>query len=599
MPLVRVLLLLIAAPCAVAAQVPTLFHSVRVFDGVRISRNEDVLIENGTIARVARRIVPPKGATVIEGTGKTLLPGLIDAHTHSYGDALTTALVFGVTTELEMFGDTVVARQRRAEQREGHAISRADLYSAGTLVTVKGGHGTEYGLSIPTLASAADAQRFVDARIAEGSDYIKLVYDDGRTYGTSFPTLTPDMLRAAVTAAHARNKLVLVHIGDLAGARAAIEAGADGLAHLFVDHDPGDGFGKFVAAHHAFVVPTLTVLMTITGTGGAAPLADDPRFSAYLSRPELTIMKQGFPRAPGMPAVSYGFARAAVKQLRAAHVPILAGTDAGNPGTAHGAALHRELELLVQAGLTPKEALAAATSGPAKIFGLADRGRIVAGSRADLLLVAGDPTTDITATRDILGVWKQGVPFDRDAVQALIAAAAAAQARAPAGSESGLVSDFDDGTTATRFGAGWSISTDAMAGGASTAETVVVDGGAEGSAKSLAIRGTISDKFAQAWAGAMFSPGTQVFQPANLGAKHELRFWAKGDGKTYRVLVFAESKGVVPLPQTFVAGAEWREITMPFASFGGMDGHDLMAVIFVGGTAAGTFSFQIDNVSFR
>jgi imidazolonepropionase-like amidohydrolase len=596
---VRSLFLLVTVPCMVAAQAPTLFHGVRVFDGVRATTNQDVLIENGAIVRVGRGLAAPEGAAVIDGTGKTLLPGLIDAHTHSWADALTTALVFGVTTELEMFGDTVVARQRRAEQREGHATSRADLYSAGTLVTVKGGHGTEYGTTIPTLASAADAQRFVDARIAEGSDYIKLVYDDGRTYGTSFPTLTPDMLRAAVTAAHARHKLVLVHIGDLAGARAAIDAGADGLAHLFVDHDPGDGFGAFVAAHHAFVVPTLTVLMSIAGTGGAAPLAADPRFAAYLSRQDLAMMKQSFPRSPGRPEVSYAFAQAAVKQLRAAHVPILAGTDAGNPGTAHGAALHRELELLVQAGLTPTEALAAATSVPATIFGLADRGRIAAGARADLLLVGGDPTTDITATRDIVGVWKQGVPFDRGAIQASIAAAAAAMARAPAGSESGLVSDFDDGSTAARFGAGWSVSTDAMAGGASTAEMVVVDGGASGSAKSLSIRGTISAKFAQAWAGAMFSPGAQPFQPANLGAKHELHFWAKGDGKTYRVLVFAESKGFSPLPQTFVAGSEWKEVTMPFASFAGIDGHDLMAVLFVGGTAPGTFSLQIDNVSFR
>jgi len=595
----RFIPLLLLSALAQPMNAQTFFHNVRVFDGDRASPNRDVLVQNGTIVRVGTGLTAPANATVVDGTGKMLLPGLIDAHTHAWGSALTTALAFGVTTELDMFCDTGTARAWRADQRAGKATSRADIFSAGTLVTVKGGHGTEYGSAIPTLESAKDAQAFVDARIAEGSDYIKLVYDDGRTYGSSFPTLTLEMLRAAIAAAHARGKLALVHIGDLAGARTAIDAGADGLAHLFVDRDPDPELGAFIAAHKAFVVPTLTVLKSITGVAGAGPLTEDPRFNAFLSKQELAMAKQAFPRRAGLPPVSYASAEATVKQLRAAHVPILAGTDAGNPGTAHGAALHRELELLVNAGLTPTEALAAATSIPAKIFHLGDRGRIAEGMRADLLLVAGDPTTTITATRDIVGVWKQGVPFNRSTVSEAIAAEAASQNQAPAGSEPGIVSDFDDGTTATRFGAGWSVSTDALAGGKSSAEMVVVDGGAEGSAKSLAIRGTISDAFKQAWAGAMFSPGKQVFQPANLGSKKEVRFWAQGDGKTYRVFIFAQSKGYVPLTQNFVAGAEWKEYVFPLASFDGIDGRGIMALIFGGGPQPGSFAFQIDHVTFK
>ena len=95
-------------------------------------------------------------------------------------------------------------------------------------------------------------------------------------------------------------------------------------------------------------------------------------------------------------------------------MPILAGTDAPNPGTAHGASIHRELELLVRAGLAPIEALRAATSAPAKAFSLLDRGRVAAGLRADLLLVHGDPTRDIRATRDIAAIWKTGHIVDRE-----------------------------------------------------------------------------------------------------------------------------------------------------------------------------------------
>lgn len=109
------------------------------------------------------------------------------------------------------------------------------------------------------------------------------------------------------------------------------------------------------------------------------------------------------------------FSMTAIPPLSAAHVPILAGTDAGNPGTAPGASLHGELEYLVEAGLTPQQALVAATSAPATAFHLADRGRIAPGLRADLLLVNGDPTADIKATRDILAIWKTAASVDRQA----------------------------------------------------------------------------------------------------------------------------------------------------------------------------------------
>jgi hypothetical protein len=95
----------------------------------------------------------------------------------------------------------------RAEQaREGGAPHRADLFSAGTLVTAPGGHGTEYGVPIPTLSGADGAQEFVDARLAEGSDWIKLVVDDGSAWGLDLPTLDAATVRAVVAAAHARGR---------------------------------------------------------------------------------------------------------------------------------------------------------------------------------------------------------------------------------------------------------------------------------------------------------------------------------------------------------------------------------------------------------
>ena len=117
-----------------------------------------------------------------------------------------------------MFTDYRFAQKMRAEQRAGNVATRADLFSAGTLATAPGGHGTEYGIAIPTIAGPDEARAFVDARIAEGSDYLKIVYDDGATYRMHMPTISRAILKALVDAAHARGKLAVVHIGSYQGA---------------------------------------------------------------------------------------------------------------------------------------------------------------------------------------------------------------------------------------------------------------------------------------------------------------------------------------------------------------------------------------------
>jgi imidazolonepropionase-like amidohydrolase len=586
-------------PAAHAQQASTLIRNVTVFDGQRSIGKRDVLVTGNKVAAVGEHLSQPNGAIVVDGAGKTLLPGLIDAHTHSYGDALRDAIAFGVTTELEMFGDPTAARTALAQQTAGKATDRSDLFSSGTLVTAPGGHGTEYGIQVPTITTPDSAQTLVDLFVSQGSQWIKIVYDDGHAYGLKFPTVSKETMRAVVAAAHKRGKLAVVHIGSLQGARDAIEVGADGLVHTFEDVTPDAEFGRFVASHRAFVIPTLTVNMSVTGVGGGAALLKDNRITPYIAPAAEGALQQGFPRRASS-TLSFAYAEESVRSLKAAGVPILAGTDAPNPGTAHGSSLHRELELLVQAGLTPTEALAAATSVPAKAFRLPDRGAIAAGKKADLVLVDGDPTKDITATRAIAGIWKDGVRYDRAAYAKAVADARTKKSEpVGAGAATGDVSDFEDGQVAAHFGAGWMMSLDKQAGGKSSGAYAVVDEGANASKKSLSITGTISDAVPYAWAGAMFSPGAQVFQPTDLSSKKEIRFWAKGDGKTYRLMVFAQSKGMMPLVQEFVAGAEWKEYSIPFSAFSGSDGHDIMAILFAGGPRPGDFKFQIDDVRLR
>ena len=581
---------------AAAQSRPTLIRDARLFDGQAVVERASVLVRDGKIAAVGRTVRAPAGAEIVDGRGKTLLPGLIDSHTHSFGDALRSALVFGVTTELDMFTQVQMASTIKADQAAGRRLDEADLRTAGTLVTAPGGHGTEYGMTIPTISAPEEAQAFVDARIAEGSDYIKIVYDDAKSYGRNIPTISRATMAAVIQAAHRRGKLAVVHISTIGAARDAIESGADGLVHLFIDRAPDAAFAPLVAGKRAFVIPTLTVLESVTGSGGGAALADHPGVAPYLAEPAAGSLRRGFPVRPGG-SNRYEYAEQTVRELRAAGVPILAGTDAPNPGTAHGASLHRELELLVKAGLSPLQALASATSVPAKAFALTDRGRIAPGLRADLLLVEGDPTSDVAGTRDIVRVWKVGVPVDRDGYRAALASVKHASLQAPAAlGGSDLVSDFEGSTPAASFGLGWDVSTDAIAGGKSTGKIAITPDGASASKGSLGVTGTIAGDLPYAWAGAIYYPGSAPMTPVDLSSRKEIRFRAKGDGKTYRIMVFAQSRGMMPLVRTFVAGPEWKEHVFPFSAFEGIDGRDVMAILWGGGPEPGTFSFQIDDV---
>lgn len=601
--------LLLSAPAIILADQDHgnsfVVRGARVFDGHKVLEQTDVWVDGGKIRAVGKSLKVPSTVKAIDASGDTLLPGLIDSHTHAWGTALKEAEIFGVTTELDMFTDVKYMQQTKKEQADGKDLDLADLRSAGTLATAPGGHGTEYGIPIPTLSSPSEAQAWVDVRIAEGSDYIKIVIDDASAYGSHRPTLNQETLKALIDAAHKRGKLVVVHIGTQRDARNALDAGADGLAHLFADSAPAPDFAKVVAEHHAFVIPTLGVLESVSGTASGESLTTDPRLAPYLTGDDISNLKRSFPKFATSPSEKY--AEQTVAQLKAAHVRVLAGTDAPNPGTSHGVSIHRELELLVRSGLTPSEALSAATSVAAAAFHLDDRGVIAPGRRADLLLVKGDPTTDITATRGILSVWKLGVEDDRASYRAAIEqtrqeAAKTAQANHPTDSSmglisAGLISDFDDGTPNAKFGTAWVLSTDSIAGGKSAGDMKVVDGGVNGDKHALDISGLIDGGLPYAWAGVMWAPGSQPFVSVDLSSKKNISFSAKGDGQTYRILVFTTSGGRIPAQRTFTAGPDWKKTTIPFLAFNGTDGHDISAVLFVGGPSAGKFDFQVDEIT--
>jgi len=382
--------------------------NARVFDGARLRSWTSVRFADGIVTDCATGSTAQDGDEVIDADGGTILPGLIDSHVHLLPGALSQALIFGVTTVLDMFSKPAVVAV--AKQQAGTRSEVADVRSVGIGATAPGGHPSMMYAPFPTLTGPEQAERFVADRVAEGSDYLKIFS------GTSgrWPSLDPDTITALTVAAHSRGLVVIAHISSVAGVREVVSAGVDVIAHVPVDGELDKALAQRVAAAGIVVGPTLATIENVLGEPGGAAVAGDPRIAEILEDSWARRLTSGAAgRRQGMPP--YSRAEENVGRLLDAGVTILAGTDAPNPGTVFGASLHREMELLVRCGMTPAQALAAATAAPASVFNLDDRGRIAPGQRADFILASGDPLTDITATRAIDRIWRAGVLCDRRA----------------------------------------------------------------------------------------------------------------------------------------------------------------------------------------
>jgi imidazolonepropionase-like amidohydrolase len=564
-----------------------LVRNVRVFDGERVLSRTSVLIERGVIRRLGSNLQAPVGAEMIAGDGRTLLPGFIDAHTHTArAGNLEEALAFGVTTELDLGSRPVTISTLRAVEHSAQNKVLADVRSAGICATAPGGHGTEYNSPIPTLVSPEESQSFVDARLAEGSNYLKVIYTTGylgspRTY----PNLNRETMAALIQAAHRRGRLAVVHVDTPQLTREAIEAGADVLAHLYVAPSADFTIATLARQHNVAVIPTLLVIAANhCGSSPGPELSANPLFAPYLTNLAkrslaLTRSKPSWLNCDGL--------QPALLDLRRAGVRLLTGTDSQNPGTAHGAGVHAEMLLLVNSGLTPVEALKAATSAPADVFRLQDRGRIAPGQRADLVLVEGDPTTDIRATQHISAVWREGWRLDREVYRARVATLDAPVV--PDGVQAGWISHFDDGTFRTAFGSSW----EAFEG----IQIKLVPNGALGSLGALAVSGEVkSDRPAYIWPGVVFTPSGLFQVPVNLSSKIGLRFWARGDGRAYRVAIVGAARR--PQEKLFQPGAAWQEFHYTFADFSSLDPREIQSIIFAASPESGKFEIQLDKISF-
>lgn len=558
-----------------------LIRGARVFDGDRLWPRADVAVRNGRIEAIAESL-SAGGLTVVEARGQTLMPGFIDAHVHAYGEARREALRFGTTTVLDMFGDPALLRSARAERESLATSDRADLWGAGLLATAQGGHGTQFGVAVPTVDTPEAAQAWVAARRAEGSDFIKLVREDLSAYREKerMPTLDAARSQAVIAAAQAQGLRALAHVSTVANAIEVLEQGTDGLVHVPQDAGDDAAFVEAVRTRGAFVAPTLSVIAAFSGVDN--DLANHPRLAERLSASQREQLR-GRPSFGPLARQLIDRAKARVAALHAAGVPLLAGTDAPNPGTAFGISMHGELALLVEAGLSPLEALRAATSVPAQRFGLTDRGRIAPGLRADLVLVEGDPSADIRATRELVSVWKNGRRVD---------------ARPPAASDAklapGTLADFD----ADALPSSWMAASDQMRGGRSMARITRIEGGAADSAGALRVEVELAEQGVDgqpAWAGVFFSPGAAPMAPVDASAVSALHLQMRS-AAPLQLLLFSGDGAPVVVP--IAASAEWRNVEIDLATQPGLDRSRLRGIS-LSATGTGPQRFDIDLIEVR
>ncbi|KAJ6442278.1 putative amidohydrolase protein [Purpureocillium lavendulum] len=353
---------------------------VDVFDGAGIRR-----IVNQCFEGSPGNVIEPRtmADVTIDGTGCTLMPGLIDSKVDANASpaALPSFAANGVTTIIDL---SSTSAENRAMRRESRNPKLPSYLGTGCVI---GSEAAASGGAFPFrtvrgVRTPVDAKRLVEELVADPirADYIKAIADQ--------PGLDQETLAAVVTAAHRSGKLAIAHASQCQAYDAALLAGFDVVTAVPIDGQLDAVTVQGLADKGVAVVPTLCFLNQALQDGASSERA-------------------------------YDHAVVAVRQLYQAGVRICAGTVANHQrgiSIPFGTSLHDELELLSRAGLSNLDVLRAATCVPAKVFRLHDRGVVEPGMRADLVLVQGNPLSDLTATRRIRQAWIEGVKVDVEAM---------------------------------------------------------------------------------------------------------------------------------------------------------------------------------------
>jgi imidazolonepropionase-like amidohydrolase len=413
----------------------TFFSGARLIpgDGSAPMENATFLVDNGKITELGAKgeVKAPKGAGRAELDGQTVMPVLVNLNAHpglsngpSFGpenykresvlNDLNRYLYYGVAAVVSTGSDPGdVAFQIRDEQRQGKT-GGAQLFTAGRGITAKGGWPTSLQRDIPIqVGTEAEARKAVADQAEKKVDFIRIWMD-------AAPKLKPELYRAIIDEAHKGNVRVLASAGELADAKDLVKSGVDGLLDSIRDREVDSELIASMKEKNTFYAPGLTALEAKfiyadkpSWLGEQAMREVYPaQLSAYLAD---TVVVNRFKRNPELPQLRQQYSTAAknLKKLADGGVKIAFGTNSGSPDTYPGYFEHRELQLMVEAGMTGADAIKAATLTSAEILGLKDLGALKVGKNGDFLALSTNPLEKIENSKEIALMFRGGNQIQR------------------------------------------------------------------------------------------------------------------------------------------------------------------------------------------
>ncbi|MGA2713793.1 MAG: amidohydrolase family protein [Bryobacteraceae bacterium] len=400
-----------------AAQVTALTHAT-VIDGTGNTPQRDatIVIENGRIRDIgpSSLVQVPAGATVVDLTGKFIVPGIINAHGHvgpNRDPQLRQYALYGVTTTTSMSFDDDDIAQFKEEQKRGNL-------RGARILTVKYRFMSAPNIPGSEVKTPEQARAKVDEIVAKGADFVK-VWVDGQ--GGKYPKLTPEFCAAVFDEARKYNKTTMAHIVEYADAKKMVDLGVDILVHGVRDRVIDDDFIATLKQRNVSLISTLAREESMFVYGESPAWLADPFFRKGLRGEQSAKLAQKQAEQARDPQHEqfkrmFEIDKINLKKLTDAGVRIALGTDSGGALDRffiQGFAEHRQMQLMVEAGLTPMQVIQAFSKGASETLRIdRDFGTLLRGKAADLLVLGRNPLENITNMRGIEAVYLGGRKFE-------------------------------------------------------------------------------------------------------------------------------------------------------------------------------------------